>query len=78
MYILKKRYLVVLSHDAEEEEAPLLTAFPSGLLTLLPRERAMLNCTALGSPSPQLTWLRDREPLVFGTDSHLRLVSIAS
>ena len=45
--------------------APVLTLFPLGVLTLFPGHSTVLDCTASGTPTPDITWTRNGLPIPF-------------
>ena len=52
-------------HTAEDAVAPVLTLFPLGVLTLFPGHSTVLDCTASGTPTPDITWTRNGLPIPF-------------
>lgn len=42
----------------EVQSAPVITLRPSGLYTVKPGNRVTLQCSAIGNPSPSVTWTK--------------------
>ena len=55
--------------------APVVTSSPLGMVSLLPGQSAVLDCSASGNPSPSISWTRNGQAINFAS---LPTIEIAS